>query len=78
MPISHHAFKTCAISGPTWEKEMLVSRKFICKGILPKFPIVQIAGHSPAILFIPGRVTAVSISPPVKQNLFHVDIIPPS
>ena len=44
---------------------------------LPTLPIVQIAGHSPNTLFAPGKTTAVSIKPPVKQNLFQVDIIPP-
>lgn len=44
----------------------------------PRLPNVQIAGHSPAILFAPGSITDASIRPPVKQNLFHVVSIPPS
>ena len=42
----------------------------------PRFPIVQTAGQSPRMLFTPGSETFVSMYPPVKQNLFHVDIIP--
>jgi hypothetical protein len=45
---------------------------------IPKLPIVQTAGHKPATLFMPGRDTDVTIKPPVKQNLFHVDSNPPS
>lgn len=44
---------------------------------LPKFPMVQTAGHRPAMLFAPGKVTEAWTRPPVKQNLFHVDIKPP-
>ena len=42
----------------------------------PRLPIVQMAGHSPRMLLAPGNDTLVSMYPPVKQNLFHVDIMP--
>jgi hypothetical protein len=38
--------------------------------------MVHTAGHSPTMLFAPGSCRDVSTKPPVKQNLFHVDIIP--
>lgn len=36
----------------------------------PRLPMVQTAGQRPTILFAPGRMTEVSMYPPVKQNLF--------
>ena len=44
---------------------------------LPKFPIVHTAGHSPATLSNPGKLTFASTYPPVKQNLFQLVTIPP-
>ena len=43
----------------------------------PRLPMAQTAGHRPATLGEPGSVTEARKAPPVKQNLFHVDIMPP-
>ena len=42
----------------------------------PRLPIVHIAGQSPRTLLKPGSETFASMYPPVKQNLFQVDIMP--
>ena len=39
--------------------------------------MVHAAGHSPGAFGLPGMLTETSTYPVVKQNLFHVDIIPP-
>jgi hypothetical protein len=43
----------------------------------PRLPIAHTAGQSPRTFDVPGRVTLLTRIPPVKQNLFQEEIMPP-